>query len=283
MAAGFTDAHVHYWNPGPLTYPWLAGVPAINQPLGPGELRAEAGPQLPRRIVFVQADCAPDQGLAEVEWIESLADQAPPVAGIVAFAAMNQGHHTVRHLQHLAARPLVRGVRHLIQGEADPLFCCRDAFVAGVRACGELGLSFDLCLKPPQLPAAAELVARCPGTTFILDHGGKPDLTTPDLAGWRADVAALARHPHVACKLSGLVTEAPPGGATPDRLAPAVDHLLACFGAGRLVFGSDWPVVKLACPYPTWHKMAKLLLARLADDEQAAIFNENAARIYRLG
>lgn len=279
----FTDAHVHFWDPARPDYPWLAGVPAIAAAHRPGDLDREAGSGAPARMVFVQADCAPAAAAAEVEWVESLAAADPRIAAIVAFAPMDAGAATRRALAALAARPLVRGVRHLIQGEADPAFCARDAFVAGVQACGDLGLAFDLCVKPVQLPAAAELVGRCPGTRFVLDHGGKPGLAGADLGQWRADVAAVARFPHVVCKLSGLVTEALPAEPTEARLAPAVQHLLGSFGPGRLLFGGDWPVVKLACPYAAWREMADKLLSHLADAERAAIFNDNAARLYRLG
>jgi L-fuconolactonase len=283
MGFAFTDAHVHCWDPSLLAYPWLAGAPAIAGAHRPGDLDREAGEGAPSRMVFVQADCAPGAAPAEVAWVEALAAADRRIAAIVAFAPMDAGARTRAALQSLAARPLVRGVRHLIQDEPDPAFCLRDAFVAGVRACGDFGLSFDLCVRPPQLPAVAELVGRCPGTRFILDHGGKPALGGPDLERWRAGIAAIAQHPHVACKLSGLVTEALPAEPTEERVAPAVRHLLAAFGPGRLLFGGDWPVVKLACPYARWLKMTKKLLAHLADAEQAAIFNDNAAQVYRLG
>jgi L-fuconolactonase len=126
-------------------------------------------------------------------------------------------------------------------------------------------------------------VRRCPGTAFILDHAGKPDLVTGNLETWRDNITALAALPNVTCKLSGLVTEAGAGALEFERFVPVIDHLLSTFGPQRLLFGSDWPVVKLAAPYLTWLSMAKKLLAHLSGSEQAAIFNGNAERVYRLG
>lgn len=282
MGFAYTDSHVHFWDTSLREYPWLAEFPSISGLHDPGELRVESSDAPPSRVVFVQADCARDAALGEVGWVESIAGQAPTTAGIVAFAPMDSGRDTASLLRMLASRPLVKGVRHLIQGEADPGFCLSEEFVEGVLACGDLGLSFDLCVRQHQLEAATQLVRLCPETSFILDHAGKPDLASNELGSWRVDIAALAALPNVACKLSGLVTEAG-GSLEPGLFAPVVDHLLQTFGPGRLLFGSDWPVVKLAAPYAAWLNMAKKLLAHLSATEQAGIFNANATRVYRLG
>ena len=182
----------------------------------------------------------------------------------------------------LRARPLVRGIRHLIQGEKDPGFCLRPAFVAGVRAVGAAGLVFDLCIRHHQLRAVTDLVQACPETRFVLDHAGKPDIRGRVLDPWRADIATLARLPNVACKLSGLVTEADPARWTVEDLRPYVEQLLGTFGAGRLLFGSDWPVVKLAAPYARWLDAALALLEPLPPAQRQAVLADNARREYGL-
>ena len=283
MGPEFTDSHVHFWDPSLRRYPWLAGFPAIAGAHGPRELMREAAEAPPSRIVFVQADCERASAMDEVGWVESLARQAPQVSGIVAFAPMDAGPGTMTALDSLMERPLVRGVRHLIQGEPDPGFCLSPAFVEGVRRCGELGLSFDLCVRPPQLSAVVELVRMCPGTSFVLDHAGKPDLRSNALDPWRRHIGEIAGCPNVSCKVSGLVTEAGTAALDPGRFAATISHLLDTFGPSRLLFGSDWPVVKLASPYPTWLKMARALLAHLSGADQTAVFSGNAARVYRLG
>ena len=279
MPVPYVDSHVHFWDRSRIPCAWLGGFPSINAPHGPAELAGEAG-EAPSRVVFVQAECDRPAAMDEVAWAESLAGAPVPTAAIVAFAPMDAGAATDAALAALAARPLVRGIRHLIQDEPDPGFCTRDAFVAGVRRCGELGLSFDLCIRHHQLAAATELVRRCPGTQFILDHAGKPDLRGGDLGDWRRRIAALAGLPNVVCKFSGLVTEAEPG-APASAFAPVAAHLLATFGPGRLLFGSDWPVMKLASTYGSWLSMARELLGSLAAPSRNAVFGGNAARVYR--
>jgi L-fuconolactonase len=282
MGPGFTDSHVHFWDPSLRRYPWLSAVPEIAGAHGPADLVREAAGSPPSRIVFVQADCERGSALDEVEWVESLAARAPQISGIVAFAPMDLGPGTAAALDALRRRPLVRGVRHLIQGEPDPGFCLSPAFLQGVRRCGELSLSFDLCVRHPQLAAVVELARLCPGTSLVLDHAGKPDLRSNVLDPWRSHIAQLAGCPNVTCKVSGLVTEAGTAALDPERFVPTISHLIETFGPSRLLFGSDWPVVKLASPYPTWLKMARALLAHLPDSDQAAVFGGNAARVYRL-
>lgn len=285
MSLSFVDTHVHFWDNARIPHPWLVEVPDIAGPHTPVELTAEAGGRVPQPIVFVEASAHPSQGLAEVRWVEDLAARSTrqlTIGAIVAFAAVDQDVETEAALDALRARPLVRGVRHLIQGEADPRFCLGSAFVAGVQSVGARGLSFDLCVKPPQMAAVIELVRLCPETSFILDHAGKPEIRGGVLDPWRAHIAELARLPNVVCKLSGLVTEADPAAWTPAQLRPYVDHLLLTFGPGRLMFGSDWPVVKLAATYQRWLDTALELIEPLSTANREAILSGNAHRVYRL-
>lgn len=279
MSFTFIDSHVHFWDQRVLPYPWLAEVPAIAGPHTPADLQVEAKENFPAQIVFVECG-AP--GPEEVQWVEQLAAREPRITGIVAKVAANAGLATTLALAGLKRHPLVRGVRHLIQDEPDPRFCLTPAFVAGVRASGAAGLSFDLCCRHHQLPAVVELVRQCPDTRFVLDHCGKPAIKSALLDPWREHIGALAALPNVTCKLSGLITEADPAAWTVDSLRPYVDHVLATFGPHRLLFGGDWPVAKLAGAYPRWLDAARALVSHLSPPDQSGIFAGNAARVYRL-
>jgi L-fuconolactonase len=200
----------------------------------------------------------------------------------VAKCQLDQGAATAADLAELRRHPLVRGVRHLIQDEPDPEFCLRPAFVEGVRRLGELGLSFDLCCRHHQLGSVVRLVRSCPGTRFILDHFGKPDIRSGRLDPWRQHLQELADLPNIDCKLSGLITEADPAAWKPADLQPYVEHALRTFGPGRLLFGGDWPVAKLAGSYLRWLDTARGLVKHLAPADLDAIFRRNAQRVYRL-
>ncbi|MDQ5977766.1 MAG: L-fuconolactonase [Verrucomicrobiota bacterium] len=279
MSPGFIDTHVHFWDRGHLPYPWLDEVPAIAGRHTPTELRAEAAGLFPEKIVFVECG-AP--WLDEVKWVEQLAAAEPRIAGIVAKCMVNEGATTVANLAELKQHPLVRGVRHLVQHEPDADFAARPEFIAGVRAVGAAGLSFDLCCFHHQLSTVVRLVQACPDTRFILDHFGKPGIRAGLLDPWRAHFAELAALPNVDCKLSGLITEADHRAWTAADLKPYVDHALATFGPGRLLFGGDWPVAKLAGAYPRWLDTAAGLVEHLPSADQDAIFRRNALRVYRL-
>jgi L-fuconolactonase len=275
----FIDAHMHFWDRSALgPYTWLHEVPSIWDRHGPETLHAEAGASLPEKIVFVECG-AP--WLDEVKWIERLAVQEPRIRGLVAKMTVNAGAQTAADLAELKHHPLARGVRHHF--EHDPLdFCARPEFIAGTRLLPAAGLSFDICCKHPQLPAVIELVRRCPDTSFILDHAGKPGIRAGLLDPWREHIRTLAGFPNIVCKLSGLVNEADHRAWTVAQLQPYVTHLLNTFGPSRLLFGGDWPVAKLACGYTRWLDTARGLVAHLNAAEQSAIFHENAARAYRI-
>ena len=276
---GHIDAHVHFWYQQVLPYPWLTEVPSIAGRHTSDELRGETGAALPDRIVFVECG-AP--WLDEVKWVEQLAAREPRIAAIVAKCMMNEGPATTAAIAELKRHPLVHGVRHLIQHEPDPDYCARPEFIAGVRQLGAAGLTFDLCCFHHQLSAVVTLVRSCPDTHFVLDHFGKPGIRAGLLDPWREHIRALAALPNVDCKLSGLVTEADHAAWTPDQLRPYVDHVLATFGPGRLLFGGDWPVAKLATGYTRWLDTARELVSHLPSLDQDAIFRRNAERIYRL-
>ncbi|HSY38424.1 MAG TPA: amidohydrolase family protein, partial [Polyangia bacterium] len=274
----FVDAHVHFWDNARMPYPWLAAVPQIAGAQTPVALAIEAGGQRPTEIVFVESAVEPLHALEEVRWVEALATHEPRVAisavtisAIVAQVAVDRGAETEAALAALAGHALVRGVRHIIEQHPEPDYCLRPAFLAGVQRVGERGWTFDLCVRPAQLPACIALARACPGTTFVLDHAGKPDIRRGLREPWRAHIAELARLPNVVCKLSGLVTEADPTTWTPTVLRPYVEHLLSCFGPGRLLFGSDWPVVNLAAGYRRWLETALEFLRPLPAGERAAV------------
>lgn len=275
----YIDAHMHFWDQAILRpYTWLHEVPAIAHRHAPETIQAEAGGDLPEKIIFVECG-AP--WLEEVRWVEQLASREPRLAGMVAKMAVDAGPQTAADIEELRRHTLVRGVRHHFEHEALD-YCARPAFIAGVRLLAGAGLSFDLCCKHPQLPAVIELVRSCPQVSFILDHGGKPGIRAGLLDPWREHIRTLAALPNVVCKLSGLVTEADHRQWTPDQLRPYVAHLLETFGPARLLFGGDWPVVKLACGYTRWLALARQFTAGLTPEQQAAVFHGNATRVYRL-
>jgi L-fuconolactonase len=96
-------------------------------------------------------------------------------------------------------------------------------------------------------------------------------------------VRDLALHDNLTCKLSGLTTMADLERWQVLDLVPFVDHLLACFGAERLLFGSDWPVSLRAGTYEQTLRAVEALVGALPPAEQAAVLGRNAQRVYAIG
>jgi L-fuconolactonase len=276
------DTHLHLWDLQRLSYPWLAGAPKLNRSFLIDDFRAACGPVKVAKMVFVQCDCVPEQAVAEAEWVSSVAHEDGRLRGIVARASLENGEAAHEQVAKLAEMPLVKGVRRLIQGEADPEFCLRPKFVRGVQMLHAFGLSFDLCIKHPQLTATIKLVRQCPDVQFVLDHVGKPDIRAARLDPWRDEIRELAQMSNVTCKISGLATEADAATWTTAQLKPYIEHVIECFGFDRVMFGGDWPVSTLATSYPRWVATLDEVLRGCSASEHRRFWVENAEMIYRV-
>ena len=272
------DSHAHFWDVERLDYAWLRAFPAIDRTFLPSDV--DRGRHRLDGFVFVQADCADHQAMAEVDWVAGLASSVP-VKAIVAHAPLERDTGVGQHLAALARHPLVTGVRRLIQGEP-PGFATDASFVERVRSLATHDLTFDICVTHEQLTEAEQLVARCPDVLFILDHLGKPDVAGRRLDPWRAQITALAARPNVMAKLSGLATEADPEHWTSSDVAPFLRHALSEFGPARCLFGGDWPVATLATTYERWVDTVLAATSDLSDAERDQVFAGTARRVYRI-
>jgi L-fuconolactonase len=275
------DAHHHVWDLAVRDQPWISGaaMAAIRRSFSLDDLRPHAVAAGVGATVLVQTVTV----AAETPELLALAAADPLVAGVVGWTDLTSPA-VAAELDRLAAGPggmRLVSVRHQVQSEPDPDWLRRPDVIRGLRAVEAAGLCYDLVVLPHQLPAAVYAAAAVPGLTLVLDHAGKPRIGG-DLTSWTAALRDLAALPNTVCKLSGLVTEAPPG-ASPAAFAEVADVVLSAFGAERVMFGSDWPVCLLASDYVWVLALARSLTAGLSPAEQAAVFGETAARAYRLG
>jgi len=276
------DTHLHIWDLSRLRYPWLAGVPLLNKSHLIEDYRRACGPVQVAKMVFLQCECDFAQFQEEADWVTEVAAQDPRIRGIVPWAPLEEGDAAEADLARLASNPLIKGIRRIIQFEADPEFCLRPDFVRGVQLLPRHGLSFDLCINHKQLANTLKLVRQCPNVRFIMDHIAKPDIKAGRLDPWRAEMRELARCPHVWCKLSGLATEADFAKWTAADLRPYIDHVLDCFGFDRVIFGGDWPVSTQATDYPRWVRTVDEALAGASPDELHRLYVRNAEAFYRV-
>lgn len=272
------DAHHHLWILARGDYGWL--TPELT-PIYRDFRLSDLAPHLSAAgidgTILVQA--APTE--AETMFLLNVAETAEVVRGVVGWTDFDAAAGVAR-IEALAAWNLLVGLRPMVQDIADDDWLLGTALPPLLTAMARNGLVFDALVLPRHLPRLLRVVDRHPDLQFVLDHCGKPPLATGEIARWQRDIALLAEHRNIVCKLSGLVTEAAPDWQIAD-LRQAVNHVVTCFGPRRMLWGSDWPVVNLAGGYAKWLAAAETLLADLAPQEKADVFGGNAARIYLLG
>ena len=278
------DTHVHLWDLDRAPYVWLDKLPVLQKTHGLAEFEAATSEARVEKLVFVECTGSFDDGASqrEVAWVSGLAERDTRIQGIVAHASLERGYKDRKHLTWLAQQPLVKGVRRLLQGEADPNFCLQPAFLDGVRSLAEYSFTFDICVFHHQLPSVIQLVEACPDVRFVLDHLGKPPVREGKTEPWKTHITELAAYPNVACKISGLLTEADLDAWTPADVRPYIDHALKAFGFGRVLYGSDWPVLRLAADYAAWLRLVREAVQGFPREDQEKLFRLNAERVYRV-
>jgi len=279
-AAVIVDAHFHAWRLARGDYGWLTpALHPIHRDVTVADWEAVSGPHGVAGGVLVQA--APTE--AETDFLLDQAQAHASVLGVVGSIDWLAAD-APRRVEALARRPGLVGLRPMLQDLPDPDWILQPALAPVLEAMAACGLAFDALVKPVHLPRVRRLVDRHPGLRIVIDHGAKPDIAAGAWQPWAADMAALARETEVFCKLSGLLTEAGPA-PRPEAARRWARHLLESFGAGRLVWGSDWPVLELAGSYAGWWGEVQALLdeAALSPAARAAVLGGNARRAYRLG
>jgi len=275
------DAHQHFWRLADRQGQWPpAELAAIHRDFLPADLeplRQHAGID---GTVLVQSLPSED----DTRWMLGLADQHRFIWGVVGWVDLKAADAPER-IAALASHPKLKGLRPMLQDLPDDNWIADPAVDAGARTMARHGLVFDALVLPRNLEALHGFAVRHPDLRIVIDHGAKPPIATGALQPWRSRMAALAALPHVCCKVSGLLTEAGPRRSA-EALRPYVQALWDLFGPRRLLWGSDWPVLRLAGDYLAWLEMSQALFTTLdpamSDADRADLFGANAMRLYGL-
>lgn len=269
------DAHQHFWRLDRGDYGWLTpDLALIHRDFGPADLvplLREAGVD---GTILVQA--APT--VRETEYLLGLAHETEFVRGVVGWVDFDAPDAPDQVAQ-LASDPLLVGLRPMIQDIADDEWMLRPSHGPVLEAMIAHNLTFDALVLPRHLTRLRRLIDRHPDLRVVIDHGAKPDIAGGAQEAWATDMAMLARETRAFCKLSGLATEAAPDWTLQD-LAPYAAHLLNCFSPNRLIWGSDWPVLRLAGDYLGWKAIAEAMVE--GEAARAAVMGGTAARAYAL-
>ncbi|MER6562217.1 amidohydrolase family protein [Streptomyces sp. NPDC001027] len=281
-AEGIIDAHHHVWDLSVRDQDWITGqeLALLRRDFLLADLDSAARAAGVTASVLVQTIDGPQ----ETPELLALAQGSDLVAGVVGWTDLTSPD-VARALAALREKPggaYLVGIRHQVQGESDPLWLMRPDVLRGLAAVAEAGLVYDLVIRPHQLAAAYETARLLPDLTFVLDHAGKPPIASGALRPWADTVRLLAALPNTVCKLSGMVTEADWDRWSVEDLRPYAGTVLDAFGPRRLMFGSDWPVCRLAATYTDVIDAAKELTAELHLTERREVFTGTAPRTYGL-
>lgn len=266
------DAHRHYWDPSRLDYGWLEAAPtSLRKAFLPSDLTTNSD-----ACILVQA--APDE--RETRFLFDLARESPGIIGVVGWVDL-EASDVASRLDRLieAGDGLLRGIRPMVQDIPDATWLASPTLDRAFDHVRDRGLVFDALVDRRHLRVLSERLAKHPGLRTVIDHAAKPDIDGGGFAEWSGAIARLAQMPDVYCKFSGLLTLT---GlvADPYALEPYAAHLFETFGAARLIWGSDWPVLTTHATYEAWKTCARDLVKRHSPGADAAVFGGNALAVY---
>lgn len=276
------DTHQHLWDLDQFPYSWTADLPALHRSFRLHDyLQAMEGLQI-EKTVHVEPDVDEPWMLHETRHILSLAETPGNLLSGVVATCRPEHADFPRYVESFAGHPALKGLRRILHTQPDDL-SQTPLFTENLRRLPAWGLSFDLCVRSCQLPLALRLIRACPETSFILDHCGNPQIKEKEAEPWRSFLREVAACPNVVCKVSGIVVNADREHWSAEELHPYVEHVIECFGWDRVMFGSDWPVCTLATDPRGWVAALAEIVKTATPQQQAALFRENARRVYRLG
>lgn len=289
------DTHQHLWDVEKFKLPWLSSAPSLARSHVTRDYLAAVQGLPVVKAVYMEVDVDPSQQVMEAEHLLEIAKHPENLTVGAVISGRPASDQFASYIARYKDNPVIKGVRQVLHvEETKPGACLDPAYIRGVRLLGELGKSFDLCMRPAELSDAVKLADACPDTRLILDHCGNGDPQAfpqtsksgqkpeHDPDQWRRDITALAGKKNVICKISGIVARATRGAWSANDLAPIVNHCLDAFGPDRVVFGSDWPVCTLVATYREWVVALREIIASRAAVDQRKLLHDNAARFYKV-
>ncbi|AMP01077.1 amidohydrolase family protein [Collimonas arenae] len=270
------DAHQHFWLLANRSGQWPpAELAAIHRDFLPQQLAPLLKQHGIDGTVLVQSL----PSVTDTLFLLALAERAPFIQAVVGWADL-KSRNAVEQIALLASHRKLRGLRPMLQDLADD-WIADPLLEPAIAAMQRHRLSLDALILPRHLPALLAFAQSHPNLPIVIDHAAKPPIASAEMTPWREHISRFAALPQVYCKLSGLVTEASSVWQEGD-LQPYADHILDVFGASRVIWGSDWPVVNLAADYGRWLATTESLLSKLDPLQRQQVMGLNAQRFYRL-
>jgi L-fuconolactonase len=272
------DAHQHFWKFDPVRDSWITHEMAVIQrDFLPEHLKPVLQENNMDGCVLVQSDQSEEHNHLMLDW----AKEHSFIKGIVGWVDL-QAENIKERLEYYKQFDIIKGFRHVLQGEADRSLMLKDEFMRGIAALHRYNYTYDILIFPDQLKYTEELVASFPDQKFVIDHIAKPGIKKQEIDEWTKDIMAIAAHDNVYCKVSGMVTEADWSSWQHEHFIPYLDVIFEAFGPDRIMFGSDWPVCLVAASYKDMKQIVEDYLSTFTKEEQDDFFGGNAIRFYNL-
>jgi L-fuconolactonase len=272
------DAHQHFWKFNPVKDAWITDdMQIIRRDFLPDDLKPLLVENNIDGCMAVQAD----QSETETDFLIQLASENNFIKGVIGWIDLRAANVEER-LEHYSQFKIVKGFRHILQGEAQKDSMLHQDFKKGIAALQSFNFAYDILIFPDQLQFAKQLVALSPEQKFVIDHLAKPYIKFKKIEKWKKYMKQIAQHENVYCKLSGMVTEADWQHWQKEDLKPYIDVVVEAFGVNRILFGSDWPVCLLAADYKETVSIVKDYFSSFSSDEQNKVFGQNAFEFYNL-
>lgn len=282
------DTHQHLWDLTKFKLLWLKGdeVQSINRSFLMSDYLRLLGPHKVTKTVYMEVNVAPSQQTAEAEYVLDLcAKKDNPMCGAI-IGGSPQSSEFAKYMQPFATNTRINGVRTVLHDPDRPKgMCLEKTFVENIKRLGDMGKSFDLCMRPDEISDGAKLGELCPKTTLVVDHCGNMPVNSGDKAlreAWMKGMRAAAARSNTFCKISGIIVTAKPGSWKPSDLAENIFFCLDTFGIDRCFFGGDWPVCTLTAPLADWISALKEIVNDKPLDWQKKLFHDNAVRVYKV-
>lgn len=271
------DSHQHFWQFDPIRDNWITeDMEVIRHDFLPPDLKPLLEANGIQGCIAVQAD----QSETETDFLLTLAEKHEFIKGVVGWVDLCSPNIRER-LEHYSQFPKLKGFRHILQ--AEPVeFMLKAEFQRGIAALNNFGFTYDILIYPKHLPVTSDLIRNFANQAFVIDHLAKPDIKNGLFNNWEAEMKQIASFENVYCKLSGMITEADLKNWKKEDIFPYMDKVFDFFGAERLMFGSDWPVCKLAGEYDVVCGLVEGYLSKLSMREQELVWGKNAEQFYKL-
>ncbi len=272
------DTHHHFWNYNPVDFGWINDEMAlIRKNFQPLDLQKELKKNGVGGVISVQSR----QNVEETDTLLNYAREYDFIKGVVGWLPLvNDNLRDL--LEKYSPDENLKGLRHVVQGEPDPEFLLGKLFSRGISMLKDFNLVYDILIYEHQLPNTIRFVDHHPDQKFVLDHIAKPKIKINEIESWKKNITELAKRENIACKISGMVTEADYQLWTSEQLQPYFDVVFEAFGTNRILFGSDWPVCLVASSYSDWIRTVKQQLSSFTGQEQEQILYKNAINFYNI-